>query len=160
MSAQTRTRILTAGVLLTVFGAGLLLGFAADEAVTATPAAALVVPAADPVEGEEGADAEAPRRLPMYAQVGPDSVQGVVIDSIVVEHRARLDALNREFQERYDPQFRAIVEETRQAIKAVFTPEQAARYQELVDARDRQRAEDQARGGGDDDDQDDDDARY
>lgn len=149
MSAQTRTRLLTAGVLVAVFGAGLLLGFAADEAVTATPAAAFVVPAPEPAEDEEAGEEE-PARVPMYEQVGPDSAQSLVIDSIVAQHRARLDALNREFQERYDPQFRSIVEETRAAIKGVFTPEQATRYQELVEERDRQRAAAQAAGGDDD----------
>lgn len=147
MSQQTKTRLLTAGVLLTVFGSGLLLGFAADTALNATPAAALVT-----TEASEGAAAEGEGeepRVPMYEQVGPDAAQSVVIDSIVEEHRARIDALNREFQEHYDPQFRAIVEETRAAIRTVFTPEQAELYQELTDERDRQRAAEQASGGGD-----------
>jgi len=142
MGQGTKTRLVTAGVLLTVFGAGVLLGLAADSTLTATPASA--VPALS-VETEEG-DAE--RRLPMYEQIGPDADQSVVIDSIVREHRARMDALNREFQEQYDPQYRAIVEETRAAIKQVFTPEQAAEYQALVEERDRRRAA-QAAGGDD-----------
>lgn len=148
MSQQTRTRLLTAGVLLTVFGAGLLLGLAADTALTATPAAALVS-TADVEASEEEDEGEA--RIPMYQQVGPDPDQSVVIDSIVREHRSRIDALNREFQEHYDPQFRAIVEETRAAIREVFSPEQAARYQALTDERDRRRAAEQAGGDNDDD---------
>jgi Spy/CpxP family protein refolding chaperone len=152
MGTQARTRLLTAGVLLTVFGAGLLFGLAVDEAANATPAAALVLPAADSDDGDGDEQAGENRRMPMYEQVGPDAAQSVILDSIVVEHRARLDALNREFQERYDPQFRAIVEETREAIKGVFTPEQAARYQELLDARDRERAAEQGSGGSDEDD--------
>src|SRR5690606_24105535 len=83
--------------------------------------------------------AEAPRRIPMYDQVGADSAQSVEIAALVEKHRARMDALNREFQERYDPSFRAIVEDTREAIKEVFTPEQAARYQEMVEESDRRR---------------------
>jgi len=141
MGQGTKTRLVTAGVLLTVFGAGVLLGLAADSTLTATPASAVPVVSA---EGEEG---EVEARLPMYAQVGPDADQSVVIDSIVREHRARMDALNREFQEQYDPQYRVIVEETRAAIKQVFTLEQAAQYQELVEERDRRRAA-QAAGGG------------
>lgn len=149
MSQQTKTRLLTAGVLLTVFGTGLLLGFTADTALNATPAAALVsTEASESAEAEAETEAEEPR-VPMYEQVGPDSAQSVVIDSIVEEHRARIDALNREFQEHYDPQFRAIVEETRAAIRTVFTPEQAERYQELTDERDRLRAAEQASGGND-----------
>lgn len=145
MSQQTRTRLLTAGVLVTVFGAGLLLGYAADSTLTATPAAALTS-----TDESDAEDEPEERRIPMYEQVGPDSAQSVVIDSIVREHRARLDALNRRFQEEYDPQFRQIVEETRAAIRGVFTAEQAAAYQALTDERDRQRAAAEA-GGGDHD---------
>lgn len=139
MGRQTKTRLLTAGVLVTVFGAGILLGFAANTMLTASPAAA-IVPGTGSVE-VDGKEPDEPRRIPMYEQVGPDSAQSVTIDSIVAEHRARLDQLNREFQKQYDPRMRAIVEETREAIKGVFTSEQAARYQELLDARDRSRAE-------------------
>jgi Spy/CpxP family protein refolding chaperone len=141
MSRQTRTRLLTAGVLLSVFGAGVLLGFAADTTLTPPPASASVAaPEGEAVSGEP----EEPRRTPMYEQVGPDSAQSVQIAALVQEHRARMDALNREFQENYDPRYRAIVEETREAIKRVFTPEQAARYQEIVEERDRRRAEEEA----------------
>ena len=108
--------------------------------------------AADSDGGEGDEQSGENRRMPMYEQVGPDAAQSVILDSIVAEHRARLDALNREFQERYDPRFRAIVEETREAIKGVFTPEQAARYQELLDARDRARAAEQGSGSSDEDD--------
>lgn len=148
MSRQTRTRLLTAGVLLTIFGAGVLLGFAADMTVTPSPASAsLVQPDGTSEAVEEGE--EAPRRLPMYEQVGPDSAQSVMIAALVEEHRARMDALNREFQENYDPRYRTIVEDTREAIKEVFTAEQAAQYQQLVEERDRRRAAEQ--GGGSDD---------
>ena len=143
MGQGTKTRLLTVGVLVTVFGAGVLLGLAADSTLTPTPAAASTAVASGVAE-----EVESERRIPMYEQVGPDPVQAVVIDSIVREHQARMDALNREFQERYNPQYRAIVEETREAIKVVFTPEQAAQYQALVEERDRRRAE-EAAGGGD-----------
>jgi len=141
MSRQTRTRLLTAGVLLSVFGAGVLLGFAAETSLTPPPASASE---AAP-EGEVGSsEPEESRRTPMYEQVGPDSAQSVQIAALVQEHSARMDALNREFQENYDPRFRAIVRETREAIKRVFTPEQAARYQEIVEESDRRRAEEEA----------------
>lgn len=146
MSRQTRTRLLTAGVLLTVFGAGVLLGFAADSTLTATPAGAVET---QPVAENEEGEAEERRRVPMYEQVGPDSAQSVVIAALVKEHRARMDALNREFQENYDPRYRVIVEETREAIKEVFTEEQATQYQELVEESDRRRAAEQ-NGGSDD----------
>ena len=137
MSRQTRTRLLTAGVLLSVFSAGVLLGFAADTTLTPDPASASVA-----TSGEEAAsgEPEEARRTPMYEQVGPDSAQSMLIAELVQEHRARMDALNREFQDHYDPRYRAIVEETREAIKQVFTPEQAAQYEEIIEERDRRRA--------------------
>jgi Spy/CpxP family protein refolding chaperone len=141
MSRQTKTRILSAGVLLAVFGAGVLLGFAADTTFTPPPASASVM---GPGDADAAADTDEPRRTPMYEQVGPDSAQSVEIAALVEAHRARMDALNREFQENYDPRYRAIVEETREAIKQVFTPEQAARYQEIVEERDRRRAAEEA----------------
>lgn len=147
MSRQTRTRLLTAGVLLTVFGAGVLLGFAADTTLTPPPASASVV---QPEDTSEPEGEEAPRRTAMYDQVGPDSAQSVMIAALVVEHRARMNALNEEFQANYDPRYRAIIEETREAIKEVFTPEQAAEYQRLVEEADRRRAAEEA-GGNDDD---------
>lgn len=148
MSRQTRTRLLTAGVLLTVFGAGVLLGFAADMTVTPSPASASLLQSDVTPEGEEEGE-EAPPRRAMYEQVGPDSAQSVMIAALVEEHRARMASLNREFQEHYDPRYRTIVEDTREAIKDVFTSEQAAQYQRLVEERDRRRAREQA-GGSDD----------
>lgn len=139
MGQGTRTRFLTAAVLLSVFGAGVLLGLAADSNLVATPAAALVEGPVEVVEEdkEEG-------RSYMWEQVGPDSAQTVRIDSIVIEHRARMDALHAEFQANYDPRYREIVEGTREAIKEVFTEEQAVRYQEILDRRDRERAAEEA----------------
>ena len=146
MSRQTRTRLLTAGVLLTVFGAGVLLGFAADTTLAPPPASASVM---QPDGTPEAEGEEEPRRTAMYDQVGPDSAQSVMIAALVVEHRARMNALNEEFKENYDPRYRAIIEETREAIKEVFTPEQAAEYQRLVEEADRRRAAEQD-GGNDD----------
>jgi len=137
MGQTSRTRLVTALVLVAVFSSGLLLGLAADSGLVATPADEAVA-VATPEPDEE-------RRVPMYEQVGPDPTQSVLIDSIVVEHRARMDSLHEVFRATYDPQYEAIVEETREAIKQVFTPEQAATYDSLTEERDRRRAE---RGDG------------
>ena len=133
MEQGARTRLLTAVVLTVVFGSGVLLGLAAQANLAATPAAeVLAMSAGDP---------ENTRRIPMYEQVGPTETQMGQIESIVAEHRAQMDALHEEFRKAYDPRYDALIAETREAIKDVLTPEQAAAYQELVDARDQRRAE-------------------
>jgi hypothetical protein len=137
MGQTSRTRLVTALVLVAVFSSGLLLGLAADSGLVATPADEAVAVVVDEPDEE--------RRVPMYEQVGPNPEQSVLIDSIVVEHRARMDSLHEVFRETYDPQYEAIVEQTREAIKQVFTPEQAATYDSLTEERDRRRAE---RGDG------------
>jgi len=131
MSHGARTRLVTVFVLVAVFSSGLLLGLAADAGLVATPPTEVVMVDAE----DDGED-----RVPMYQQIGPTPEQSVIIDSIVAEHRERMDSLHAVFRANYDPQFRAIVEETREEIKRVFTPEQAARYDSLTQARDRERA--------------------
>lgn len=130
MEPQSRTRLVTALVLLTVFGSGVLLGLAADS--NANAVAAEVVTAVP----DTASDEDPPRRRPLYAQVEPNESQLAVIDSIVKEHRARTNALDEQF--RID--FRAIVLGTREAIKGALRPEQAAEYQRLLDEYDARRA--------------------
>jgi len=135
MDSGSRTRLMTAVILVVVFGAGLLLGAALDGSLAAGPAGGTAVLA-------EGTAEEAPRsRVPMYEQVGPGDAQKIQIDSIVKEHRANMDALHEEFRGLYNPRYRALVQEVREAIKGVFSPEQADRYQLLLDEFDQRRAE-------------------
>ena len=86
-------------------------------------------------------EAERERRVPMYEQVGPSERQMVAIDSIVDEHRARMKALHAEFRSAYNPRYQDLVHETREAIKGVFTEEQAMEYDSLLAAWDQGRAE-------------------
>lgn len=133
MGHGSRTRLVTAMVLFAVFGAGVLLGLAADsnlDAETTEVAAQL------PQDG--AADDEQPRRSRIYDQVEPNESQLHLIDSIVAEHRARTNALDEELR----AGFRVILLETREAIKEVLQPEQAAEYQRLLDERDARAAED------------------
>jgi len=132
MNKLLRTRLTTVVVLIVVFGAGILLGMAADRSMVATPAAE----AARPAESEDSA-----RRGPLWEQVGPSDAQKIVIDSIVAEYRTAMKALHAEFNAAYDPRYRALLDETRAAIKGVLTPEQAHAYDSLVAERDRQHAE-------------------
>ena len=131
MEKNARTRLVTALVLAVVFASGALLGLAVDRSL-----------AADPAEKVEEADeGERRHRVPMYEQVGPSESQRVSIDSIVGEHRARMKSLHAEFRSAYNPRYEALLEETREAIKGVFTPEQALAYDSLLAERDRRRAE-------------------
>lgn len=141
MDKVLRTRLVTAVVLLVVFGSGFLLGFAADRTLGANPTES-DSPAEEASSGQ--------RRVPMYEQVGPDADQMMVIDSIVQEYRAAMKSLHAEFRAAYNPRYQALVEGTRTAIKGVLTPEQAQEYDSLVAEWERRRAEREAREDQDD----------
>jgi hypothetical protein len=131
MEKHARTRLFTALVLAVVFASGALLGLAVDRSMHAD--------AAEGAEVEDDRDRR--RRVPMYEQVGPSESQMIAIDSIVEEHRARMSSLHAEFRSAYNPRYQALLEETREAIKGVFTPVQAMAYDSLLAERDRRRAE-------------------
>ncbi|MFQ5535835.1 MAG: hypothetical protein ACE5GJ_00150 [Gemmatimonadota bacterium] len=137
MDRHARTRWLTAFLLLLVFGTGFVLGMAVGPRGE-EPAA---------VQAVEGEEDEAPqeRRTPMYEQVGPTADQKVLIDSIVSVHREKMRALQEEFRAAYTPRYEALIDSTRNAIKEVFTPEQTARYDSLLQEFDARRAEERAR---------------
>lgn len=129
MERASRTRLLTALVLAAVFGTGVLVGLVADSNLGAQPTD-VVGPVAD------ASDEEAPRRTRIYEQVEPNEMQLALIDSIVAEHRSRTNALDEANRFALNAGFRVILLETREAIKGVFTPDQAARYQTLLNERD------------------------
>jgi hypothetical protein len=131
MEKNARTRLTTALVLAVVFASGALLGLAVDRSLDAEPA-----------EGTQAAeDGERRRRVPIYEQVDPSESQSISIDSIVQDHRARMNSLHAEFRSAYNPRYQALLEETREAIKGVFTPGQAMAYDSLLAEWDRRRAE-------------------
>ncbi len=134
MEHGSRTRLLTALVLAVVFGAGVLLGLAADSSLRAETAEVV----AAETSGE--AEPERRRRALTYPEVDPTPEQQTRIDAIVSEHRERTNALDKENRVALRGGFRAILLETREAIKGVFTPEQAAEYQRLLDERDARAA--------------------
>ncbi len=143
MEQESRTRLVTAFVLAAVFGSGVLLGLVADNNLGA--ATAEDVAEATDTEGE----GEEPRRRTMlYDQVDPTPAQSALIDSIVLEHRARTNSLDKELRTEYREGFREIVLQTRENIKGVFTPEQASEYQKRLDEWDARPASE--RGNRDD----------
>jgi len=141
MGRGSRTRLVTAGVLAAVFAAGVLLGLAADSNASAE-ASEVVVASVEPTDTVDTADSEEPqRRRRIYDEVEPNESQLALIDSIVAEHRARTRVLDEENRAQLQLGFREILLETREAIKTVLTPEQAAEYQRLLDERDIRAAE-------------------
>ncbi len=136
MEHRSRTRLVTAVMLVVVFASGVLLGIAADSNLGAEPPQI----ASGNAAGEER-DGKRRRRTRMYDQVGPSMDQKISIDSIMKEHRARMNALHEEFNIAYNPLYQAVIQDTRGAIKDVFSEEQAAEYQALLDDFDRRKAE-------------------
>ena len=157
MGRSSRMRLLTAGILIAVFGTGVLVGFALDGELGAAPEPAVAEAPVEPTEGagdepEEAADGEEESARPSYIfyQVDPNETQLARIDSIVKEYRQRRLALSEEFAERHDEAAWEVILEGRQAIKSVLTPEQAAEYQRLLDEFDEeQEREEAARDSGD-----------
>lgn len=154
MDTPRRTRLLSIVVLAVVFASGIVVGFAWDRRLDAAEAAAegqRIAAAADSTEsgageqrGEEGAER---RSRYMWERVDPTDAQRVLIDSIVQAYRADSRAFHRESREAYDEGMRALVLQTREAIKSVLDPDQAARYDSLATARDdRNRRDDDDEG--------------
>jgi cell division septation protein DedD len=138
MEHRTRTRLVAALVLACVFASGILLGFAADRAV-----AVASVTSSDAPSGER------PRRVPVYELMSPTDEQRVVLDSIMREHRAEMNRLHADFevaQRAYNTSYDALIQETRDALAAVFPPEQRAEYRRLLAENDRRRAAERASG--------------
>lgn len=140
MEHGSRTRLTTALILLVVFASGVLLGFAADGRLGAETAD--VAMASPTGSGEPEADLPG---TPMSRRVNPTEAQLALIDSIVKEHRARTNALDKETRSAFRQGFREILLETREAIKGVLAPEQAAEYQRLLDEYDAQQAAERER---------------
>jgi len=142
MEKGPRTRLVTALVLVAVFGSGLMIGVAVEDERAAGPA--------DESAATEAAATEE-RRVPMWEQVGPNETQKASIDSIVRDYRGAMKSLHREFDEAYSPRYHALLSETRDAIKSVLSTEQGAEYDSLLAAWDRRRDEDRARRDQDQD---------
>lgn len=142
MEHGSRTRLVTAVMLAVVFVSGLLLGLAADSNLSAEPPAVVAT-------ASEGDEPEAePRRRYIYEQVEPTPEQSALIDSMMNDYRESRESLEeelrkgyRELRSTYDPQYQGLVRDMRGAIKDVFSEEQAAEYQVLLDDFDRRRAD-------------------
>lgn len=145
MEQGSRTRLVAALVLATVFGSGILLGYAADRGTDA-------VVMASEAPGGEAAPTERRRRAPVYEQMNPTLEQRTVIDSILRVHRDEMNRLHAEFdvlQKDYQHSYDAVIQDTRDGIAAVFPPEQAADYRRRLAVDDERRALEDDRSDGD-----------
>ncbi|GMR13473.1 MAG: hypothetical protein BMS9Abin29_1683 [Gemmatimonadota bacterium] len=140
MESGLKARVVTAFVLVLVFGSGVTAGLAWNR----TPEAAQM---AEPGQAEHrGGEREARergdrsddgRRPLLVEQVGLTGEQKAQVDEIVENSRRRMRSLEQDTR----PQYRTIIEETRAAIKEVLTTEQRAAYEALLADRDRKREE-------------------
>jgi len=140
MEQRTRTRLVAGLVLASVFASGVLLGYAADRG-------AAVAVASVASEGEPVPPTERRRRVPVYELMEPTDEQRVVIDSVMREHRAHMNQLHEDFDVQrtaYQTSYDSLIQNTRDAIAAVFPPEQRAEYRRLLAENDRRRAAERA----------------
>ncbi len=140
MEQGSRTKVLAALVLASVFGSGLLVGVAVDGG----PAVAMT---AEPPAAEEAVAPERRRRVPVYESMSPTEEQRVRIESIMSMHREEMNRLHDEFavaQQAYQSSYDALIQDTRDAITAVFPEERRAEYRQRLEEYDRRRTEERA----------------
>ena len=75
--------------------------------------------------------------------MGLSPEQKAQVDSIVAHYRQEMRALQDELQaelrQAYTPRYRGLLEETREEIKSVLTPDQRMEYDSLLVEHDRRR---------------------
>ena len=143
ISRNARVKWGAAAAFVVVFGGGMALGFALDRGIVAAPSA--------PTESA----------LTSEPDKNDSSGSGWIIDQIEMgpEQRARVDSVlghygkrMTELQKSFHPRYRALVDSTNQALRALLDEEQAARYEELERERkaerDRQNADSSNKGNG------------
>jgi len=142
MERGSRTKLVAAMVLAAVFGSGLLVGFVADRRLDGASTVA-----AAPESTPEAPTGERTRRPRVYEQLDPSPPQVAVIDSILQVHRQRMNELDREYRQarhEYRANYDAVVQETRDAIAAVFPPGVATEYRRLLAEFDARREAERA----------------
>lgn len=135
-----KARLVTVVVLALVFGSGVTAGLAWDRTPEATPTEEMAQAESQGGEREvreRNGRSDRDHRPLLVEQVGLTSEQKARVDEIVESSRQRMRNLEKDTR----PQYRAIIEETRTAIKEVLTTEQRAEYERLLSERDRERAE-------------------
>lgn len=147
MEQGTRTRLATILILLLILATGAVLGIAADrrlETRNQSASEASLQDEAGPSGEEEAEGEESPRRRRLIVeQVGLSPEQKAQVDSIVAHYRQEMrdlqDELQVELRQAYTPRYRGLLEETREEIRGVLTPDQRMEYDSLLVEHDRRR---------------------
>jgi hypothetical protein len=151
-----RARLASVAILGLVLVTGFLLGMAWDRRLAAAPA-----PTAAAQVDEPNEDDDRRRRMSFYRVQPPLSEEQLAQAEAITARRRqaardlfeepRIDSLydamkvaEEEFEDAYDPRFRALVDSSRAAIKQLMTPEQATNYDSILAEGDRRRRD----GGG------------
>lgn len=150
---SAKTRFATALILLLLLATGWIVGVAVDRRIWGMDGRGGGPRAAERAD-EAGEDAEAPeegersssrRRGLIVEQVGLSDEQHEQVDSIVAHYRYQMRELESELEEElrgaYQPRYRELLEQTRDEIRAVLTPEQQMAYDSLLVEYDRRREE-------------------
>lgn len=151
MNDLTRTRAATLGLLLLVFGVGVLAGVAGDRLLSSDPVELLAGPPSDtrtPADGErEGRKAsgdadsageeegEERRRSAIIHRVDLTEVQRVAVDSVLAYYRSQV----RELTDTYNDAYWTAVQQTRDELREILDEEQRIRYDSLLAENDRRR---------------------
>ena len=142
MEQGSRTKLVAGLVVALVFGSGLLLGYAANGG----PAEAMTVESST----DDGQSTGRRNRPYVYETMNPTAEQRARMDSIMVVHRARMNVLHEEFgvqQQAYDASYDAIIQQTRDALAAVFPEERRAEYRRRLEEEYDRPREERARQG-------------
>lgn len=147
-----RTRVATAGIVGMMFVAGFLLGMLWDRRLRTAD-----LPAVERSPSSAGEDGRrSPRRMSFYLVEPPLTEEGAALAEAIVARRRqtardlfeepRIDSLysamkaaENEFEDVYNPRFRAIVDSARAEIRQLMTPEQAINYDSILAESDRRR---------------------
>jgi len=155
MEKRQRTRLATAGLLALVFTTGSLVGIAVQRGLAGNPAAAQPPSA----EADTPVADSTPRRG-MYAQVGMSEEQLEQAQILVRRHRGVYESLLEDYRQDRDSivavtgrdlewrrQADSLIANIREQLKVIMTPEQVVRYDSLLIANDRRRAEERQQEG-------------
>ncbi len=141
MAQLKNPRLLSSALLVLTLAAGFLGGMAWQKRQVAAALAEEARSRGD--GGQEG------RRM-VIDEVGLEPERRVQVDEIIRHFRARMRALDEEFQGAYAPRQRALIRSTRDSIKSVLSPAQEATYDSLLAVRYQDRNRDGERSSRED----------
>jgi Spy/CpxP family protein refolding chaperone len=130
MREETRVKLLTAAVLLMVFGAGFAVGLALDRSF----AVAGTIEVSESAKADEQGD-EPRSGGSIIDQLDLSEIQRVQVDSVLDEFQRRMSTFQRE----YRPRYWALVDSSRAEVRQLLNQEQALLHDSLTAESDRRR---------------------